>query len=198
MKPILKVNDIFCSIQGEGGRAGEASIFIRLSGCNLQCPFCDTEFNSGQEMEVQEIIHEINAYSPCKWIVWTGGEPCLQLTEEIIKMFYLAGYKQAIETNGTLPISKGFDYISVSPKSNLQIVGKVDELRFLFKKGVKVPFINLDTPEATNYYLSPVFDGEENEKLTLNMDNVNACVEYIKCHPQWKLSIQLHKLLKIK
>lgn len=96
----LNVKEIFYSLQGEGGRTGEASIFIRLTKCNLSCDFCDTDFANGQDMEVGEILDAIKKY-PCKWIIWTGGEPTIQLNNEILKYFRDEGYKQAIETNGT-------------------------------------------------------------------------------------------------
>ena len=94
----LVVNEIFYSLQGEGARAGRPSIFIRLSKCNLRCSFCDTEFDSGEEMTLQEMLNEIKKYG-CKWIVWTGGEPTLQLTDEMVAFFKHNGFLQAIETN---------------------------------------------------------------------------------------------------
>ncbi|HBG79980.1 MAG TPA: radical SAM protein, partial [Porphyromonadaceae bacterium] len=96
----LIINEIFYSLQGEGGRTGEASVFIRLSKCNLACSFCDTDFKSGKSMALDEIYAEISSY-PCRWIIWTGGEPTLQLNEEIVAFFKDKGYRQAIETNGT-------------------------------------------------------------------------------------------------
>ena len=96
----LKVNEIFYSLQGEGGRQGEASIFIRLTGCNLACDFCDTDFEDGKEMSLNEILTIIQAY-PCRWIIWTGGEPTLQLTDKVLVFFRREGYLQAIESNGT-------------------------------------------------------------------------------------------------
>lgn len=99
----MKVSEIFYSLQGEGFRAGHPSIFIRLADCNLACGFCDTEFNSGREFTDEELLKEISKH-PGKWIVWTGGEPLLQLKAETVELFRAAGYKQALETNGSQPI----------------------------------------------------------------------------------------------
>lgn len=140
----LKVSEVFYSLQGEGGRAGEPSIFIRLSGCSAKHAcyqsgvVCDTEFESGNEMTLESLlenmlIQEFISLNPtvkvkhiqmlqtnCKWIVWTGGEPLDQLTPEIASWFRERGYKQAIETSGIRPFSFDFrhlfDYITCSPK----------------------------------------------------------------------------------
>jgi organic radical activating enzyme len=82
----LNVNEIFYSLQGEGGRTGQASIFIRLAKCNLACSFCDTDFERGVKMSLEEVFKEIEKYN-CKWIIWTGGEPALQLNDKIVAFF---------------------------------------------------------------------------------------------------------------
>lgn len=191
----LTVNEIFYSLQGEGGRTGEASIFIRLSKCNLACVFCDTEYESGKEMSVQEIADEIGKFG-CKWIIWTGGEPTLQLTDEIVFFFKLKGYFQAIETNGTRKLPAGLDYITCSPKQNFKrikkIIPEVDELRFPMQKGDALPDISI-LPKSKKYLLSPIFD-EQN----VIQENIDYCIELIKEHPQWALSLQTHKLIGIR
>ena len=96
----MLINEIFYSLQGEGVHMGKASIFIRLSRCNLRCSFCDTEFDSGTEMTIEELRDAIASY-PGRRIIWTGGEPTLQLTEETVAYFKALGYHQSIETNGT-------------------------------------------------------------------------------------------------
>lgn len=190
----LKVNEIFYSLQGEGGRTGEASIFVRLAKCNLSCLYCDTDFDYGENMSVDRILKQIDSF-PCKWIIWTGGEPTLQLTDEIVSFFKQNGYKQAIETNGTNPIPKGLDYIACSPKQEFEkiksIIPVVDELRFPIKKEDPLPHLST-LPQAKHYFLSPIFD---NQKMI--SENVNYCVELIKQNPQWKLSLQIHKLIDI-
>lgn len=190
----LTVNEIFYSLQGEGGRAGEASIFIRLTKCNLACDFCDTDFENGDEMSFAEIAEHIKQY-PCKWIIWTGGEPTIQLNEACLTFFKDLGYKQAIETNGTKQISTLIDYISCSPKVNIAKVKEkipfAHEIRIPVAKGDDIPDISI-LPEADNYFLSPVFNGEKPD-----MDNINYCVEAIEKNPRWRLSLQIHKLINI-
>jgi organic radical activating enzyme len=191
----LNVKEIFYSLQGEGGRQGEASIFIRLTGCNLKCNFCDTDFAEGRDMNFGQIMAIIKQYS-CKWIVWTGGEPTLQLTDEILLFFKKQGYLQAIESNGHKKLSDLLDYTVVSPKGNPAYAGElnpeVDEVRIPVKKGMAIPSIDL-LPAAKQYFLSPVF--------TTGMHSTNAniayCVKYIKLHPEWRLSVQMHKLIGI-
>lgn len=190
----LIVNEIFYSLQGEGGRQGEASIFIRLTKCNLACDFCDTEFDSGEEMSLEEILSEISQY-PCKWIIWTGGEPTLQLQNEHLTFFTEKGYKHAIETNGTRPVPSLINYITCSPKMNYGKVSSIipfaHEIRIPIKSGDPLPDITI-LPKANNYFLSPVFDGNQ-----LNRENITYCVELIKRNPPWKLSLQIHKLIHI-
>lgn len=190
----LLVNEIFYSLQGEGGRMGHPSIFIRLSKCNLRCSFCDTEFDSGKEMTLDEVLEEIKPYG-CNWIIWTGGEPTLQLKEEVVKFFKSHGFMQAIETNGTRRVPNGIDYITCSPKQNFEriktLIPHTNELRFPIKKGDSLPDITT-LPSTDNYYLSPIFDGDN-----INIDNVDYCVQLIKENPQWSLSIQVHKLINI-
>jgi|SRR5215472_8766504 len=190
----LKVNEIFYSIQGEGARSGQPSIFIRLSGCDLTCNFCDTEFASGAAMALDAIRDHIKQWS-CRWIVWTGGEPMLQLCDAAIEYFHELGYKQAIESNGNHKIPRTIDWIVVSPKVAEHVVRKnfpdgVDELRYVRHCGhMSVPE---PAVEAQHYYLSPIFDGN-----TPNEANVKHCLKLILANPKWKLSLQLHKLLRV-
>lgn len=191
----LRVNEIFYSLQGEGGRTGEASIFIRLSKCNLACSFCDTEFEFGIKMEIDEILAEIAQY-PCRWIIWTGGEPTLQLTDEVVALFKEKGYKQAIETNGTRRVPAGIDYITCSPKQQFEkvreLIPEADELRFPIAKDDPLPDLSI-LPNAKRYFISPIFDD-----LNIIAENVDYCIELVKQNPQWALSLQTHKLIGIR
>jgi organic radical activating enzyme len=191
----LVVNEIFYSIQGEGGRVGEASVFIRLASCNLRCDFCDTSFETGLTMTSEEIQKKIAEY-PCRWIVWTGGEPTLQLTDHVLSFFKEKGYKQAIESNGTHPLSSLLDYVACSPKGNYEAVKAinpvVDEIRLPVKMGDKLPLIE-QLPVASDYYLSPVFI----EDALKTASNIAYCVDQIKRDSRWKLSLQIHKLIGI-
>lgn len=191
----LNVNEIFYSLQGEGGRTGQASIFIRLAKCNLACSFCDTDFERGVKMTLEEVLNEIESW-PCKWIVWTGGEPTLQLTDEVVDFFKERGYSQAIETNGTRRVPKGIDYITCSPKQYFEKVKElipiVDELRFPIEKGDPLPDITI-LPKSERYLLSPIFD---NQKMI--PENVDYCISLVRQNPEWALSLQTHKLIGIR
>lgn len=190
----LSVNEIFYSLQGEGGRQGEASIFIRLTKCNLKCSFCDTDFEFGEEMTLQQIADHIKQFG-CKWIIWTGGEPTIQLRDEHLLFFKNLGYKQAIETNGTRPVSQYIDYITCSPKQRYETIKKhlpiVNEIRIPVAQGDIIPDISV-FPKADKYFLSPIFDGSNPIK-----ENIEYCVNCILRNPEWQLSLQIHKLINI-
>lgn len=192
----LNVNEIFYSLQGEGGRQGEASIFIRLTGCNLRCGFCDTDFVNGVNMKIECIVAFIRQF-PCNWIVWTGGEPTLQLTEGILFFFKKQGFRQAIESNGYNKLSVLLDYTVVSPKGNTaytkRVNTQVNEIRLSVEKGTFIPEIK-SLPIAEYYFLSPLFTRD----VVTTKANINYCVERIKLCPQWRLSLQIHKLIGIK
>lgn len=191
----MKIAEIFYSLQGEGARAGEPSIFIRLSGCDLACGFCDTEFESGKEMTVEELHAAISKW-PCRWIVWTGGEPTLQLTKEIVQQFNELGYKQAIETNGNHPVPPGLSWVAVSPKVAEHVLvrhfpdGTIDELRYV--RHIGQPGVPQPTVTATKHFLSPMFRGDRPDP-----ENLRHCIQLCLENPKWSLSLQTHKLTKI-
>jgi organic radical activating enzyme len=196
----LKISEIFYSLQGEGARIGTPTIFIRLQGCKAKNACyaagikCDTEFESGKEMSIQDILNwlELNA-NQCKEITWTGGEPTDQLTEEIVLIFKEKGFYQAIETSGLNPVPNGIDFICVSPKVAEHVIKKnftkVNELRYVRHKGQEIPNPSI---EAENYWISPHSDG-----LTINAENLKHCIDLCKKNPKWKLSIQNHKIWNI-
>jgi organic radical activating enzyme len=191
----LRVKEIFYSLQGEGGRQGEASVFIRLTGCNLKCDFCDTDFSGGEKMQTDKILAMVREF-PCRWLIWTGGEPTLQLTEEILSFFKQEGFYQAIESNGHYPLSALLDYTVVSPKGETgyakKINPQVDEIRLPVKEQDNIPELNT-LPTARYYFLSPVFT---NNPATTKA-NIDYCVEQCKRNPAWRLSLQIHKLIGI-
>lgn len=199
----MKVKEIFYSIQGEGGRQGEASIFIRLANCNLNCWFCDTDWTKGIEMSLEQIQNEIKDFN-CKWIVWTGGEPTLQLNDSILSYFADLGYKQAIETNGTNKVPSLIDYITCSPKNEVSLKDLhnnfpegVNEFRYPISDDVKIPSIK-SLPYADNYFVSPIFTGEVKKRFELNEQNINKCIDFVLKNTDWKLSLQIHKILNIR
>jgi len=191
----LKVKEIFYSLQGEGGRQGAASIFVRLSGCNLKCDFCDTDFSGGEEMSLEQILLLIRQY-PCQWIIWTGGEPTLQLTDECLLFFKQAGFQQAIESNGYNQLPALLDYTVVSPKGATDyaknINPQVDEVRLPVRENDSIPPVE-SLPQAGFYFLSPIFTGSPAETKA----NIDYCVKQIKQNPEWRLSLQMHKWIGI-
>lgn len=194
----LNIKEIFYSLQGEGLNTGRAAIFIRLSGCNLKCSYCDTDFKNGIPMSVEEIEKVIDEY-PGHFIIWTGGEPTLQLTDEITAYFKNAGYEQAIETNGTRTVPTGIDYITCSPKPEAipflksNFPNGVDEFRFpVGSRGTLPPDIGV-LPPARAYMVSPIFSGNKN--MEIDREAVERCLQFIMENPEWRLSVQLHKLL---
>lgn len=195
----LKVSEIFYSLQGEGARSGTPTIFIRLSGCKAKHACynlgirCDTEFESGEEMDLDEILQWCGI-TGCKEITWTGGEPLDQLNEETISYFKKNGYFQAIETSGLHSCPNGIDFVCVSPKVAEHVIEKnfpngVNELRYLRHKGQSIPNPSI---KAQHYWISPHSDGWE-----INSDNLKHCIQLCKDFPKWKLSIQQHKLWNI-
>lgn len=200
---ILNVVEIFQSIQGEGANVGRSAIFIRLSGCNKACWYCDTDWSKGDSMSVSQILDEVKKYSksdeyPNNLIIWTGGEPTLQLTNEVLD--YFSEYYNCIETNGTNPVPSKIQYISCSPKVSPEILKvnfeRVNELRYPISVGDLLPDIS-ELPEADNYFVSPVFLGEEKKRFQQVDENVKYAIDFVSMNPKWRLSLQLHKLLNI-
>lgn len=193
----LPINEIFYSLQGEGAQSGLAMIFVRIAGCNLRCPYCDTDFLRGKIMQLPEILGEIKKYA-AKEILWTGGEPTLLLNDSIVDYFHKAGYRQSLETNGTLPPPRSIDYISCSPKPEAfdrlrrNFPDGVSEWRFPFGEGIPLPPEKSSLPLAKNYYLSPIFNPHD---TTLDHQKaLEDCMAYILAHPEWQMSVQTHKL----
>jgi len=193
------VNEIFYSLQGEGVRAGTPNLFLRLSKCNQTCLLethgfdCDTEFESGRWMTLPEILDEFRQLSPdCRWVILTGGEPALQVDREMIDALHAAGYKLAIETNGSFPLPEGIDWITVSPKVAEHAIRqrKAHEVKYVRGHGQTLP---KTVVEADHYLISPAFDGAEVDPRTLDW-----CIRLCKENPPWRLSVQQHKLWKVR
>ena len=201
------VNEIFLSLQGEGVRAGTANIFVRFGGCNLKCsgewvgnketgvfqPLCDTEFESGRRLSPEE-IHKwfLECSEKIKFVILTGGEPGLQVDKEFCDYFHELGYKLAIETNGTIALPEGLDWITLSPKVAEHALKQLfaHELKYVRAYGQGIP----KTAVTAEYYvISPAFEGDYLDPKTLAW-----CVQLCKDHPQWRLSLQLHKILGVR
>ena len=200
---LLNVVEIFHSIQGEGANTGHSAVFVRLSDCNKNCWYCDTDWSKGETMSVSQILAEVNKFIgtkdyPNNLIIWTGGEPTLQLTDEILS--YFSEYYNCIETNGTNPVPSLIKYISCSPKVKPEVLRKnfkyVNEFRYPIGNGDVLPDI-AELPEADNYFVSPIFLGEVKQRFQQVDENVEYAINFVNENPAWRLSLQLHKLLNI-
>lgn len=195
---MYKVNEIFYSLQGEGANMGTPAIFIRFAGCNLRCPFCDTDFADFNEKTIDEIMREISQY-PSNFVVLTGGEPSLQVDDELVAALHAEDYVVAIETNGTHELPDEIDWITVSPKEGSRIVlNEADEVKVVFTGQDVEQYLSI---EAESYYLQPCSKEEtvvdNGKETTRRTDNVKDVIDYCLAHPHWSLSLQTHKLLNI-
>lgn len=196
-----RIKEIFLSLQGEGRHAGEAALFIRFAGCNLKCPFCDTDFAGGREWTIWELEQYLdNMKNYPDLVVLTGGEPTLQADNDLCNLLHLYISTIAIETNGTLPekIPSIIDWITFSPKDDFT---NTIESRLCKANEVKVVFDGEHNPQfwktaviADYYYLQPCDTGDKEKNKVIT----EKCVEFIKKNPEWKLSLQTQKILNIR
>lgn len=193
----MRVNEIFYSLQGEGHHAGCAAVFVRFSGCNLKCPFCDTDFRSYTEMTEDEIVDEVTKYRS-RLVVITGGEPTLQLTDSLVQKLHSAGKFVAVETNGTREVSPFVDWVTVSPKS-AYVRESASNVRLTTANEVKVVFdgeheVSAYGILADYYFLQPCDTGDEQK----NKEIINQCINFIKNNTAWQLSLQTQKILNVR
>jgi 7-carboxy-7-deazaguanine synthase len=193
------VNEMFYSLQGEGVRAGTPNLFLRFAGCNLTCKQetqgfdCDTEFVSSRKMTLDEITRELVDLSrECRWVIVTGGEPGLQVDGELIDRLHEDGYKLAIETNGSVALPDGLDWITVSPKVAEHAIRQrtAHEVKYVRGYGQGIP---KTVVQAEHYVISPAFNGMDLDRKTLDW-----CIRLAKENPPWRLSLQQHKLWSIR
>ena len=206
------VKEIFPTLQGEGAQAGRTAVFCRFAGCNLWsglerdrakaiCQFCDTDFigtdgaGGGRFADADALADAIAAQWPGPdsaraFVVFTGGEPLLQLDAALITAIHARGFEIAVETNGTLPAPTGIDWLCVSPKAGAALVQKSGhELKLVYPQPDLLPeqVAGLDFGQ---FWLQPMDDAHRNH-------NTAAAVDYCMRHPQWRLSLQTHKLIGI-
>ena len=202
------VKEVFATLQGEGANAGRAAVFCRFAGCNLWsgreehragavCRFCDTDFvgtdgpgggHFGDADALAAHVEQIGG--PIRFVVCTGGEPLLQLDEPLVDALHRKGFEIAIETNGTLPVPAGIDWVCMSPKAEADVVvTRGDELKLIFRQEGGDPE-RYEHLEFTHFFLQPM-DGPDRAAHT------GAAVEYCLAHPRWRLSVQTHKYLGI-
>lgn len=208
------VKEVFYTLQGEGSHAGRPALFCRFAGCNLWsgreqdrdkavCDFCDTDFigvdgeNGGQFRGADALAERITqlwlagvVQDANRFVVFTGGEPLLQLDAPLIEAMHVRGFEVAVETNGSKPAPPGVDWLCVSPKADAQLLlTRGDELKLVYPQPLAMPerFSKLD---FRHFYLQAM-DGPQQAR------NTQAAIAYCMQHPQWKLSVQTHKLLGI-
>jgi 7-carboxy-7-deazaguanine synthase (Cx14CxxC type) len=208
------VKEIFYTLQGEGANTGRSAVFCRFAGCNLWtgrerdrssavCQFCDTDFvgtdgpGGGKFATAEELARAVAATWPAsagrdsgRFVVCTGGEPLLQLDTPLVDALHAEGFEIAVETNGTQLPPAGLDWICVSPKAGAELVLRNgDELKLVFPQDGAEPerYAGLD---FRHFFLQPM-DGPHRER------NTELAVRYCLAHPQWRLSLQTHKVLGI-
>ena len=208
-----KVKEIFYTLQGEGGQSGRPAVFCRFSGCNLWtgrekdrekaiCQFCDTDFwgtdglNGGKYKTAKELALKVKSLWPDArlgkpYVVCTGGEPALQLDKKLVDAFHDEGLEISIETNGTVELPEGIDWICVSPKAGAPLVVKRgNELKMVYPQSGLSPE-DLEDLEFENWFLQPM-DG------VFARSNTEAAIERCLQNPRWRLSIQVHKVIGIR
>jgi 7-carboxy-7-deazaguanine synthase len=208
---VYSVKEIFYTLQGEGANAGTPAVFCRFAGCNLWsgreedrasavCKFCDTEFvgtdgaGGGRFQTPADLVTAVRDALPKKarpgLVVCTGGEPLLQLDAPLIEAMHAAGFRVAIETNGTQRAPDGIDWICVSPKAGAPLLLEGgDEIKLVYpQQGAEPP--KFEALPFKHFFLQPM-DGPERAR------NTRLAVEYCLAHPRWRLSLQTHKLIGI-
>ncbi len=207
------VKEIYLTLQGEGAHTGRTAVFCRFAGCNLWtgrevdradavCRFCDTEFvgvdgpGGGRFERPVDLAAAVTALWPPgpggrRYVVCTGGEPLLQLDAPLIEAFHAAGFEVGIETNGTLPVPAGIDWVCLSPKAEAPLVVRTgDELKLVYPQEGAPPERYADL--AFRYRFLQPMDGPFRE------DNTRLAIDYCLAHPEWRLSLQTHKLTGLK
>jgi len=202
------VKEVFSTLQGEGANAGRAAVFCRFAGCNLWsgreddranavCRFCDTEFvgtdgpGGGRFVDAGALAAHIDRVAGAsRFVVCTGGEPLLQLDPPLIDALHAQSLVIAIETNGTLPVPDGIDWVCMSPKAEASlVVTSGDELKLIYRQEGGEPE-RYEHLGFTHFFLQPM-DGPDRDAHTA------AAIEYCLAHPRWRLSVQTHKYLGI-
>ena len=209
------VKEMYFTLQGEGAQTGRAAVFLRFAGCNLWsgreehraeavCKFCDTQFvgtdgpGGGKFPSAGDLAAAVASHWPdagsasTPYVVCTGGEPLLQLDKAAIDALHERGFEIGVETNGTLEAPSGIDWLCVSPKANADVVQRSgNELKLVFPQSEhEAAPENFESLDFEHFFLQPCDDDNLDE-------NTNAATEYCLQHPQWKLSLQTHKILGI-
>ena len=196
---VYKIVEIFHSVQGEGAHAGIPHVFIRFGKCNLQCEWCDTDFEKFEEMSAIDILGEVMKY-PSKRIIFTGGEPMLNDLWPLHRLFKARGYNLSCESNGTIVIPEGLlDWICISPKDQMYPNVKIrqqtgDELKCVYV-GQDLSLYDELIDGFTHHFLQPCY--MESESVEWNGKNFALTESVVKDSPPWRLSLQTHKWMGV-
>lgn len=199
---MYRINEIFRSIQGEGIRAGTVNVFVRFAECNLACSYCDTDFSAFEELTAAEIVERCVALDRGRHrnVILTGGEPSLQydaiLAAALRRLPDGSQFYVAMETNGMRRLDASVDWLTVSPKTAAHTIHvyethPVHELKYVLDVGQRLPLTDIP---ADHFLISPCFRGG----LVLAPETVVHCIQLCEENPPWRLSVQLHKFLKIR
>jgi 7-carboxy-7-deazaguanine synthase len=215
---LYRVKEIFYSLQGEGAQTGRPAVFCRFSKCNLWngredsresaiCHFCDTDFvgtdgQNGGTYTMKELVAVINGFWPTPrqgkpYVICTGGEPALQLDQALVDEFHKTGFEVAIETNGTLPLPDGIDWICLSPKGRSTVIlTHCNELKLVYPQTDAMPE-QFAAISAEHRYLQPMAPLDHSLITSESQNLVRQTIAYCLANPCWKLSLQTHKWLGI-
>ena len=190
--------EIFHSVQGEAFHAGIPHVFIRFGNCNLRCEWCDTDFLSFEEMELEEIVNEVLKYD-CKRVIFTGGEPCLQDLDTIGAELKKHEINLSVETNGTIPVPEIIDWVCVSPKDqvypNVAIKQRTgNELKVVYC-GQDLTMYDDLKDGFEHHFIQPCY--MENDTIEQNGRSFAIVERIVKNNPGWRLSLQTHKWMGV-
>ncbi len=190
--------EIFHSVQGEAFHAGIPHVFIRFGNCNLRCEWCDTDFLTFEEMQLEDIVNEVLQYN-CKRVIFTGGEPCLQDLDTIGAELKKHGINLSVETNGTIPVPKIIDWICVSPKDqvypNVAIKQRIGhELKVVYC-GQDLSMYDELKQGFEHHFIQPCY--MENDTVEENGRSFATVERIVKNNPGWRLSLQTHKWMGV-
>lgn len=193
---MFTISEIFYSIQGEGYWTGTPMLFIRMSGCNLECDFCDTDHHHGRTLSAEEILQELNKLSPrCCRVCITGGEPLVQPIESLVYALAQKDFLVHIETNGTIIIPElpPNVWVTCSPKTVVFEVDGCDEVKYLVGDDLEIWRHYLEEPPCIGIqeFLQPVWNNYYE-------DNLRKAIEIAKEHPRFRISLQTHKYTRIR
>ena len=210
---MYSIKEIFYTLQGEGANAGRAAIFCRFTGCNLWsgrekdrdraiCKFCDTDFvgtdgtMGGQYKTAEALVEAMQGLWPDnqkknKFVVLTGGEPLLQVDSSLIKQLHEHDFEVAVETNGTIPLPSGIDWVCVSPKRGAKLrVTKGNEIKIVYPQ-IGLRLVEFENMSFDHFFLQPMDNVDR-------VGNTNLCVNACLENPKWRLSVQSHKEIGIR